>query len=276
MLRIFIFSIILACSSTTKDIKIISLNVKNYISKSKGSFEKSLKERHSLSKFLAEQQADILVLSELEEPKGRENLQKLLIHYNQTYPFVYTTNSFTKRDLVIFSKIKAKNVISEHKIPYTIKGKKEYVSRGFLAVEFSPRANYDFTIVLVHLKSKRVHPLGSNNIRYEEIKQLLSFLKRLEKPKDNLIICGDFNDNYNSKIIKLMKKHYDPLKFTDQRGELWTYFYQYQQIYSRFDYIFANKNIKKEISQSKIIDRDYKNISDHRALSLLISPFDRK
>ena len=275
MFKIILFIVFFACSSSTKDVKIVSLNVKNYISKNKGYFEKTLKSRHSLAKFLAEQEADILVLNELEEPVGREDLQGLLSYYQQEYPFVYVTDSLGKRDLVILSKIKAVDIISEPKILINVKGQKRYLSRGFLAVEFS-RGNYNFTIVSGHLKSKRLNPLGSDNIRYEEVKKFVSFLKELDRKRENLIICGDFNDDYNSKVIKYLRKYYKLLKLVDKRGELWTYFYRYQQVYSRFDYIFTNESMRKEVHRYQIIDDDYRNISDHRATSVLISPFDRK
>lgn len=68
--------------------------------------------------------------------------------------------------------------------------------RGIIIADISKEA-YEFTLILVHLKSKMEKKLGESALkRDEQGDRLREIIKeKLEKdPSANIIICGDFND----------------------------------------------------------------------------------
>ena len=73
---------------------------------------------------------------------------------------------------------------------------KIFNARGVLIADIA-KGEYEFTLILVHLKSKIEHRLGESALkRDKQVSRLRAIIKeKLEKnPNANIIICGDFND----------------------------------------------------------------------------------
>jgi len=71
-----------------------------------------------------------------------------------------------------------------------------FSSRGIIIADIA-KGEYEFTLILVHLKSKIEHRLGESALkRDKQVSRLRAIIKeKLEKnPNANIIICGDFND----------------------------------------------------------------------------------
>jgi len=68
--------------------------------------------------------------------------------------------------------------------------------RGIIVADIV-KSDYEFTLILVHLKSKMERRLGESALkRDKQVSRLRAIIKeKLEKnPNANIIICGDFND----------------------------------------------------------------------------------
>ena len=71
------------------------------------------------------------------------------------------------------------------------------------------------------------------------------------------------------------KKHMPDFYFKDSRGELWTHFWDYQDVYSRFDYVLFSSSLREKLvgKKSHIVDDPaWGSASDHRALMLVLKP----
>jgi endonuclease/exonuclease/phosphatase family metal-dependent hydrolase len=65
------------------------------------------------------------------------------------------------------------------------------------------------------------------------------------------------------------ERYLEPLSHKDSRGEVWTHYWDYQHVYSRFDYVLASKTLRPLFDQkrSRIIDDpEWSSASDHRPL----------
>jgi len=73
---------------------------------------------------------------------------------------------------------------------------RSFSSRGIIIADIV-KGNYEFTLILVHLKSKIEHRLGESAFkRDKQVSKLCGIIKeKLEVNSNaNIIICGDFND----------------------------------------------------------------------------------
>ena len=74
---------------------------------------------------------------------------------------------------------------------------KNFSLRGIVIADIA-KDGYEFTLILVHLKSKMERKLGKSALKRDKqgnrLREIIK--KKLEKnPDDNTIICGDFNDS---------------------------------------------------------------------------------
>jgi endonuclease/exonuclease/phosphatase family metal-dependent hydrolase len=84
---------------------------------------------------------------------------------------------------------------------FLLSGRRFRVSRGFAEVDVQVNANYSFTLITAHLKSKRaVAQADEAELRLEEAKVLREKIdaRLAADPKANLVVLGDFNDTIDS------------------------------------------------------------------------------
>ncbi|MFP6902782.1 MAG: endonuclease/exonuclease/phosphatase family protein, partial [Verrucomicrobiia bacterium] len=163
------------------------------------------------------------------------------------------------------------------------------VSRGFGEVTIRVNANYKFTLLNAHLKSKRPVPRASQAaMRLNEARELRRIIEARLKadPNANLLVAGDLNDTHDqppirtllgSKAPKLVDlrpferngdraPHPQSAKFIPRRVA-WTSFYWKEDSYSRFDYLIASPGMNRELRRAGTYVQamaDWGLASDHR------------
>ncbi|MBP9903649.1 MAG: endonuclease/exonuclease/phosphatase family protein [Verrucomicrobia bacterium] len=174
---------------------------------------------------------------------------------------------------------------------FLLSGRRFRVSRGFTDVDIQVNANYQFTLIGAHLKSRRAVPEADEaELRHEEARILRAIVdQRLAAdPKANLVVLGDFNDTYNAKSVKEVvgrgagklvdtrpaerngdnqpnpvNPHYYPRNIT------WTHFYGVEDTYSRIDYLMLSPGMAREWDREETYIPTIPNWgtgSDHRPL----------
>lgn len=173
---------------------------------------------------------------------------------------------------------------------FLLSGRRLRVSRGFAEVDIQVNANYAFTLITSHLKSKRPVPEADEaEMRLEEAKVLREKIdaRFAANPNVNLIVLGDFNDTKDTASTKAVigrgktklvdtrpaerngdntppeNPRYDPRNIT------WTHYYGVEDSYSRIDYIMLSPGMAREwvTSETYILTVPNWGVgSDHRPL----------
>jgi len=176
---------------------------------------------------------------------------------------------------------------------------RSFSSRGIIIADIV-KGDYEFTLILVHLKSKIERRLGESALkRDKQVKKLREIIKeKLElNPDANIVICGDFNDypgqdkqEKAAGVEDLIAKMSKPLRLKDgteirmynvtlmhkdedMNGKLWTEkSNQYPPVL--FDYFFLTEGAYEEFcSLDHIYPEEFADIleaSDHIPVALEI------
>ena len=179
---------------------------------------------------------------------------------------------------------------------FLLSGRRFRVSRGFAEVDIKVNPNYSFTLITAHLKSRRPVPEADEaELRLEEAKLLREKIdaRLAANPNVNLIVLGDFNDNYGSQVIKTVvgrgKNALVDTRPAERNGDnqpnptnprcsprniTWTHYYGIEDTYSRLDYIMLSHAMARELVTNETYVLSIPNwgiASDHRPI---IATFD--
>lgn len=149
---------------------------------------------------------------------------------------------------------------------FLLDGRRFQVSRGFAEVEIKTGANFTFSIIAAHLKSRRpIAAADEAELRLQEAKCLRKIVDARFKddPSAKLIVLGDFNDTKNAPSTKEVIGH-GKFKLTDTRpaernGDnvpnenprfeprniCWTHYYGVEDSFSRIDYLLISPSLEK-------------------------------
>lgn len=161
------------------------------------------------------------------------------------------------------------------------------VSRGFIELDIQVTPQFQFTLLAAHLKSKRPVPEADQAELREQEARLLrekidTHLKA--KPTTPLLVVGDFNDTREAKPVRtvigrgrnaLVDLRPEEATRTSPDAPLqrlganvtWTYFYNREDAYSRFDYALANRALAARVvpEQTCVFALPWwREASDHR------------
>lgn len=161
------------------------------------------------------------------------------------------------------------------------------VSRGFIELDIQVAPQFQVTLLAAHLKSKRPVPEADQaELRLQEALLLRERIDAHLKAKPNapLLVLGDFNDTREAKPIRtVIGRGRNAL--VDLRPEeatrtapnapfqrlganvTWTYFYNREDTYSRFDYALANRALASRVvpEQTCVFALPWwREASDHR------------
>ena len=162
------------------------------------------------------------------------------------------------------------------------------VQRGFLDVTIQITPDYQLRCVGAHLKSRRDVPEASEALmRRNEAHLLRQHADAIltDAPETNLLVYGDFNDTREQPAIRAIAgargadTALTAIAAEDTSGERWTYYFAGSDTYSRFDYLYASRGLNPELDDkaTRIYSGpDWFTASDHRALTALIHPSDKK
>ena len=171
---------------------------------------------------------------------------------------------------------------SQKDLKYVIGDQVFPVQRGFLDATVELRKGLELRCVGVHLKSKREIPEADQKLmRRNEAHLLRKHTEAIlrQNPETKLLLYGDFNeDKAEPSIVEIegvpgMELSMNRINLKDSRGETWTHYWEFQDVYSRLDYFFASRPLQSYVDKraSSIFDPpDFYNGSDHRPLVLKI------
>lgn len=263
-----------------------SYNLKNYLRMErtvKGSANpeapKPEREIAAVVRFLADIHPDVLGVCEIGSEDDLKDLQSRLKQAGVDLPnFEYCHGGDPHRRLALLTHfpIIARN--SETELRYLIGDQILPVQRGFLDCSIHVKNGLDLRFVGVHLKSKRPTPDADEALMRRNEAHLLR--RKLDdilsaEPETKLLLYGDFNDERSSPSlveiagVRGSSSGLQDLSLADSRRERWTHYWQFQDLYSRLDYIFVSRALSGYMArgESHIFDHaDYYQGSDHRPL----------
>lgn len=266
------------------ELRFVSYNLKNYLKMSRyidGERQfasKPEEEIEAVVRLLSDSKPDVLGLCEIGREEDVLDLQKRLKEAGTDLPYYeHAGGSDKTRHLAFLSRYPIASTNSQSELFYELEGERTQIRRGIL------HATVDFEGDLIHflgahLKSKREIPEADQEL----IRRNEAYLLRqqadsiLKEDKTALVVAyGDFNDTKRSTAVRSISgpgnsnAYLEPIYLEDNRGEVWTHFWKYQHVYSRFDYVMVSKELRPWIveEESYIIDHPDNDIaSDHRAL----------
>jgi endonuclease/exonuclease/phosphatase family metal-dependent hydrolase len=152
------------------------------------------------------------------------------------------------------------------------------MGRGILDVTVQISPEYRLRLIGLHLKSKRPVPMyDQQKFRAKEAMVVRSYLDQIlaAEPGQNLLLYGDLNDTKNEfPIRQILGAPNSPaglrdLYLRDRDGLTWTHFWDNADVYSRIDYLMANKGLWPEINLARSgigSSRYTREASDHRPI----------
>ena len=174
---------------------------------------------------------------------------------------------------------------------FLLEGRRFAVSRGFLEVDVRVNANYSFTLLGAHLKSKRTMAEADEaDMRLQEARLLRARVDAIlnTNPNADLVVLGDFNDTKDSRSIRTIiggghfklidtrpaerngdDIRWDPNRHGSGRDVAWTFYYGAEDTYSRIDYILLSPAMAREWVRSETYVLALPNwgiASDHRPI----------
>lgn len=271
-------------------VRFLSYNLKNYLTMRRYingrtiTSSKPEDEIEALIEVITTSKPDILGVCEIGSPTNLKDLQTRLKTAGVDLPHAHQVLDYDKvRTLAILSRYPITSTGKLKDDSYSLSGHHFKISRGILdATVQLPSKQIRF--LGVHFKSKRPIPEADQELmRRSESYLLRKHINNIlnASPNTHVIAYGDFNDTKRTPTLRTAMGRLNSktglivLHPTDSRGELWTHHWTREDIYSRFDFVMASKNLIPHIDQkaSHILDPDnWKKASDHRAIMVLISP----
>ncbi len=278
--------------SADKPFTVVSYNVKNYLIDPVGTRKiKSEESRKALVRNLVEMNADVIAFQEMGGAKGLAELRSRLKVGGIDYPIAKVLYGHDKDiQLAVLSRIPVVRSVAHTNVSYLIGTQRLWVSRGFDETQFKSDSGYEFTLINVHLKSKRTVPHADcDEMRLHEARLLRNIIdQRLGKNPDlNLMIVGDLNDSPDSPSVKRVVSGGNPT-LTDLKplacnkengnGADWTYYYAAKKSENRYDYFLVSPGMAKDLIREKTIifsGEKFGLASDHRPIIATIAAKDR-
>lgn len=241
-----------------------------------------------LVSLLAEVKPDILGVCEIGGMAEVNDLRTRLGEAGVALPHaVLLEASDRHRRLAVFSRYPIVGNHSRGDLSYFIDGVEMAHSRGIIDVGIQVGADYLLRVVGVHLKSKRAIPEADHNImRRNEAALLREHVDSILEadPEANVVVFGDFNATRNETPMGIVRGssrsrfYLRPIDLEDEDGERWTYYWNYADQYSRFDFLLASRGFLPEVDMAGsfiLAHPDWDIASDHRPLVVRFVAEDR-
>jgi endonuclease/exonuclease/phosphatase family metal-dependent hydrolase len=243
---------------------------------------------------------DVLALQEVGGTNELRVLRDSLKGEGVDFPYWEIATGFdTNLHVAILSKLPIVARRPHTNENFLLNGRRFRVTRGFVEVEIQANPAYVFTVIVVHLKSRRPVPAADDaDLREQEALRLREIIdaRLAENPQINLIVAGDLNDTYDSPSTKTVigrgrGKLIDTRPAEDNgdnqpppnprfvpRKITWTHFYGKEDTYSRIDYLLLSPGMAREWEPAGTHVLAFENwgvASDHRPIVARFRTTDR-
>ncbi|MES2996413.1 MAG: endonuclease/exonuclease/phosphatase family protein [Verrucomicrobiota bacterium] len=265
--------------------RFISYNVHNWLLMDRRVDDRNLKhapkpesERAVVISLLADQKPDIIGLCEIGTAGDLAEIQASLKAAGIDLPHLHFTGGTDEtRHLGLISRFPITSTAKPKATTFKLNGMTYGINRGILDATLSIDGN-SFRFLGVHLKSKRtVEGIDQEQMRIHEAKLLRRHVDSIlqTNPRARLVVYGDFNDTRPTSAIRSITGGYTDenyltaIPFRDAAGTAWTHHWQPHDIYSRIDFVFVSRELRRSVDfkNSRIIDdARWDQASDHRPL----------
>ncbi len=282
----FIASALILCAA--EQFTVATWNLQNYLDQPTTKRSAKLAESKStVHATLLELHADVVALQEMGNTNALHGLRDALKRGGLDYPYwEYIAARDDEIHLAVLSRFPITARRPHTNEVFLLDGHRFFVRRGFAEIDIRVSTNYQFTLLAAHLKSKRQSVTADEaTLRLHEARLLRRTVDALlnSKPDINLIVLGDFNDIDDSRPLKLILGHHGSRALFDTcprelgglasssmaKSATWTYHYDREKSFSRFDYILLSGGMKCEWLEesTRILARsDWRKASDHRPI----------
>lgn len=173
-----------------------------------GTNQKPRAELERLAATIRQTDADVLALQEVEN-RGimEEFVRAMLGGMGYEHVVCYESNDGRGIDCAILSRFPVGPVTSYRHLRFDDgHGGKTRFRRDLLRARIEPPSSLAFDVYVVHLKSKRGAG-ESEDVRMAETKAIRQILdaELAKDPKSRFVLCGDFNDTWDSNPIKQVR-----------------------------------------------------------------------
>lgn len=248
---------------------IATYNLENYLDAPTGQRRpKGEASRRKIRESIVALKSDVLALQEIGGTNALLELRSALKTAGLDYPHWELVYGFdTNIHVAILSRFPLTARRPRTNEGFLLNGRRFRVSRGFADVDVQVNANYRFTLLTAHLKSRREVPQADEaDLREQEAIVLRGIIDdRLKADPDiNLVVLGDFNDVKDSRPIRTLvgrgrtaltdtrpaerngDERSSPASGLSPRNVTWTYHFGKEDTYSRVDYILLSRGMARE------------------------------
>ena len=289
------------CLLAQDSFRVATYNVENYLDAASGTRPaKSAPAKAKVCEGILALKPDVLALQEMGATNTLFELQNSLKTNGLDLPYwEYVTGYDTNIHVAVLSRFPISARHPQTNDSFLMNGSRFRVSRGLAQVEIQVNANYSFTLITAHLKSKRqISAADEADLRFEEAKILREKIDAClaANPNVNLIVLGDLNDLHDSKPLRTIlgrgkkalidtrpiERNGDNQPHSDRRLAArtisWTHFYAKEDTFSRIDYILISHGMAREWNPAETYILTLPNwglASDHRPLVATFTAADK-
>ncbi|MEY2467046.1 MAG: hypothetical protein QOD03_1567 [Verrucomicrobiota bacterium] len=273
--------------------RVAAYNVENYLDQPTESrkFTKSAEAKAKVRESIRALKPDVISFEEMGSTNALLDLHDSLKADGLDFPYwEHVTGFDTNIHVAVLSRFPFTARRPHTNDNFLLNGRRFRVSRGFVEVDVKVNANYSFTVIAAHLKSKRPIPDASEtDLRLEEAKILRGIIDAdlAANPNANIVVLGDFNDTKNTPSTKEVigrgkfklvdtrpaERNGDNVPNSnpawEPRNVTWTHYYGVEDSYSRIDYILLSPGMAREWVKGETYIPTIPNwgvASDHRPL----------
>lgn len=275
---------------------VATYNVENYLAGPvPGRTAKSAEAKAKVRDTLLALHADVVALQEMGGTNAFLELRDSLRAAGLDYPhWEHISGRDTNIHVAVLSRFPIAARRPHTNDSFLLNDRRFRVSRGFIELDLQVTPQFQFTLLAAHLKSKRPVPEADQaGLREQEALLLREKVDARLKasPDAPLLVLGDLNDTRAAKPVRTVLGR-GRAALVDLRPEeaaragpdaplqrtaanvTWTYFYNREDAYSRFDYVLANRALASRIvpEQTCVLALPWwREASDHRPVLVTFS-----
>jgi endonuclease/exonuclease/phosphatase family metal-dependent hydrolase len=273
-------------------LRIATYNVENYLDAATDTrVAKPEASRQRVAQALHLLAADVVAFQEMGGADGLAELQRRLGRLGLNYPHSEIVGGYdTNTQVAVLSRYPIVARRSHADERFLLRGRRFQTTRGILEIDIKVSSAYRFTLMTVHLKSRReTGSAPQQEVREQEAQVLRRLIdaRLREHPDANLVVLGDFNDTKDSLTFRTIRgrgrtalidtrpaeRNGDTLAAArpgqSPRNVAWTHFFEREDLYSRVDYILVSPGMAREWDPQDTYVLAFPNwgeASDHRPL----------